>query len=116
MTFRIANNQIHIGWGQTLTVLVTIVTGVWRITAGYDDWVQKAQKTNDKLTAIERTLSLKSTTDSIQTSGISSLFRKFDSLSFSGHHIETQKPRTAMRFYTEKRVNGHLILTEVKQD
>lgn len=116
MTFRIANNQIHIGWGQTLTVLLTIVTAVWAIRAGYDDWIQERAKTNTTLIAIQKELSLKSTTDSIQTSGITALFRKVDSISFQSHNIEAPKNRTAMRYYTEKWVNGRLQLTEVKQD
>ncbi|MEB0249600.1 hypothetical protein [Mucilaginibacter sp. 10I4] len=115
MTFRIANNQIHIGWGQTITVLVTIVTAVWAIRAGYDDYVQGAQKTNAKLDAIQKELSIKSSTDSIQTYNIAQLSRFKDSIHFSRPMEVSKASRTAsMHYYTERYVNGHLILTEVK--
>lgn len=126
MTFRIANNQIHIGWPQTLTLIGAIVTFVWSTRAYYDDFLKDKQETNARLARIENKLSIKNGIDSMQSISIDALVKgqntvvgKIDSLglSFIASHIRPARQRsTGIKFYTERWVNGQLQLTEVKQN
>lgn len=133
MTFRIANNQIHIGLKGTWVIVGLIATGfsaviggVWQVRAGYDKFVQEKQETNTRLSRIESKLGIITGRDSVQdmkidavASSQSRLVNKFDSLNLASlfQHGNSPRPKSnGTRFYTEKWVNGQLQLTEVKQN
>ncbi|QTE37463.1 hypothetical protein J3L18_30935 [Mucilaginibacter gossypii] len=133
MTFRVANNQIHIGWPEMRIFILGLIgfisalaTAVWSIRAGYDDFLKDKQETNTRLARIERQLTIKNNIDSSQTEGLhnlgdgqKALLLKFDSLgnSFLAHpQLKKRITASGIRFYTEKWINGQLVLTEVKQD
>jgi hypothetical protein len=124
MTFRIANNQIHIGWAETAAIITAIVGGVWATRAGYDTYIQNQERanknqeeTNKRLSVIENRFSIKNTTDSLQTVNIAKLFHRLDSaLIADNQHGPGRVKKYGTRFFTEKWVNGHLQVTEVKQD
>ena len=120
MTIRIANNQIHIDWKLALTSVSLIITttwgAAWFIKSSYDEYLLNQEKTNTTLIAIQKELSIKLATDSVQTSDIRRITHKFDSMALMGIRAWIPKYKHQTEFYIEKVLNGHLILTEVKQD
>ncbi len=121
MTFKIANNQIHIGWGETCTIIASIAGAVWGIRAGYDTYNQNQEKanhnqeeTNKRLSAIEKKV-FNNTVDSVQNVNIGKLFHKLDSVLLADNqHTPGKVKKYGNRFFTEKWVKGRLEITEVK--
>jgi hypothetical protein len=111
MTFNIARNQIHIDWKLACSGIAIIVSttwgAAWFVKSGYDEYRNDQKETRSALIAIKDELSS-------QRVVINSVSRWRDSLNLTAMRPATLRTEHATRFYTERWVNGKMILTEVK--